>query len=265
MCEALPGPRCSNHAAKRMIANRMKRDKSRQKIQELNSQINKAYSDCDINRATALLEKMTEEEEKCQDLESKNIEFTQVWYTTEKGIEYLDQKIEDAEDPKTKSTIKQTRDKALETKEKQRYSKKLYDMASSTPEQIAEKRRAYIKQTQDEYVKSYKEGKNVDKAERRFKIAKDRFLLAQAGDYDSVGVTPMNVGHAFNDSMSDKKCYVRVPQNYLVDDHMKYFQYGSPLDRVSSINRDGDGLSVTTETGQKLRVGEVWVPFSLDK
>lgn len=119
MCEALPGPRCSNHAAKRMIANRMKRDKSRQKIQELNSQINKAYSDCDINRATTLLEKMTEEEEKCQDLESNNIEFTQVWYTTEKGIEYLDQKIEDAEDPKTKSTIKQTRDKALETKEKQ--------------------------------------------------------------------------------------------------------------------------------------------------
>lgn len=265
MCEALPGPRCSNHATKRMMANRVKTQKSREKLKEIDLAIDEATNECDMSKVGALLEERKVEEERYQELASKDIEFTEAWYTTEQGSSFLEKKIEQETDPKRKATLMFTRERAIATKEKQRYSKQLYDTAKSTPTEVVDRRVSQMKQAQVEYMNAYRKGENIDKAERRFRMAKDRILLAQAGDTESFGVTPMSISQAANYDFSEKPCYIRVPQDKLVDDHGKYFPYGNPLERVKSIDKEDVGVSVTTGNNQIIRVGEVWVPFKLNE
>lgn len=259
MCQAKPGPRCSNHALKRLKANVNKLNKIKKELQELEEEIEITKDQGDLVDAELLIDRKEAVHSNLISLENKNIELLKTWHTTDKGIESLDEAINKESSPKRLKALKFAKEEALRTKEQQRYSRKILDDQKENSGTQVNRSIREIKEAQQEYV-SHRKTNNIthkEEMEERLKNKINSYLLLKAGYTGTEMPVSYSVKKAFNENVNDG--YVRVPTDQLVDDYSKYFPFGRPFDKVQEIKKKGKGLVVITEGGKEIVAGEIFV------
>lgn len=259
MCQAKPGPRCSNHALKRLNANVNKLNKVKKELKEIEEEIEITKAQGDLVDAELLIDKKEAVHSNLISLENKNIELLKTWHTTDKGMETLDDAIEKESSPKRLKALKFAREEAVRTKEQQRYSRKILDDQKENSNTKINRSIKEIKEAQNEYL-AHRKTNNIahkEELEERLKNKINNYLLLKAGYTGTEMPVSYSVKKAFNENI--KEGYVRVPTDQLVDDYSKYFPFGRPFDKVREIQKKGKGLVVVTEGGKEIVAGEIFV------
>lgn len=264
MCDALPGARCSSHVSKQMKTKEENIRQTKQKLRQLDTDIQTAYEHHDMKAVGELLDKQDNLSQKLRTLHDEFADTKMDFYTTPDGMQMLKDAISKESNPKHKSRLEKLLEQGSTTRSRQKHSLKLVQRNKKNLAKCnLENRLKFLKNAEKAYIDSYTQGKNTDEAEKRYRVAKDRMLLAEAGNLKAGALRTVSLKDTLRNKPENQdwsNYYVRVPSDSLVENRVEYFPYGNPLEKVSNVTQDGEGYTVELCNGEKVKSGELVIP-----
>lgn len=265
MCDALPGARCSSHMRKQVIAKEQGIKSSYAKIKDLDGEIQRAHESHDMRKLDDLLNKQDTTFQRLRVLHDELVDAKNDFYTTPDGIKELQEAVNKEKNPKTKAQLQAMMNEGVQTRQRQKHSLKLVKRNKTNLENVnLASRLNSLEKYKREYLKAHAEGGDINAPLGRYVIARDRILLAEAGNREASAVRSVSLSDALRkqgDNSDWSGYYARIPDDYLVESKSEYFPYGNPIERVNSVSRDGEGYAVTLANGETIRSGELLLPI----